>query len=63
MTEGRSFLTTLRMSEQGSTLLEINVSLPSEKLAQEACRKWADNHDEIYTYLLDRILSEENGDS
>ncbi len=60
MTGGRSFLTTLRMSEQGSTLLEINISLPSEKLARETCRKWSDDHEEIYSYLMDHILSEED---
>ena len=63
MTEGRNFLATLRMSEQGSTLLEINISLPSEKLARETCRRWSEQHDEIYTYLLEQILKEESSES
>ena len=46
----------LRIKEKDSMLLEVNLNVVSREQAIYICDHWKSNHSDIYAYLINRLL-------
>ena len=44
------------INENGSSLLELKLCVPTEKEAEHICSLWKDKNDEIYQYLIQTLM-------
>ena len=45
-----------QVMEGRSLLYEVNISVPSEEEAQQACNNWRDSSEDIYRYIMKNLL-------
>ncbi len=50
------YLSRCQVKEQGSTLIELTVSVPSEEQAASICSHWKEKSQEIYAYIMKSLL-------
>lgn len=50
------FLVRCQVREQDSALIELSLSVPSEKQASSICNNWKEKNQEIYAYLMKELL-------
>ncbi|WP_026653481.1 DUF4364 family protein [Butyrivibrio proteoclasticus] len=48
----------LYAKENGKSLVEISLSVPTEEIAQSVCDNWKEKNLEIYQYLVSQLMSE-----
>ena len=53
---GKGYLADLSVREAGQPLLSLSVSLPSEELARDVCRKWEKSSGDIYSLIMEQLL-------
>lgn len=54
--ESGGYLVRLRALEGKSIILELDVRLATQEMAQRACRNWAHDSEEIYADIMQRLL-------
>ena len=42
--------------ENGQSLVEIKLTVPTEEIAQSICDKWQENNQDIYQYLVKKLM-------
>lgn len=42
--------------ENGQNLVDINLQIPTEEIAQSICEKWHEKNQEIYQYLIEQLM-------
>lgn len=52
------FVATCYVREQGSKIVEINLSVATEQEAQTICNNWKNKSQDIYSYLIQKLMSE-----
>jgi len=50
------FLAECKILERDSTVLDIQIAVPSEADAERLCNNWRENSSEIYGYLIKKLL-------
>ncbi len=53
---GGDLLVRCRVQEKTSTLIDLTLSVPSEKEAEAVCANWKEKNQEIYAYLMKNLL-------
>ena len=43
--------------ENGQTLIDINLPVPTEEIAQNICDRWQERNADIYQYLIEKLMS------
>lgn len=51
-----NLLVRCRVQEKNSTLVDLTLSVPSEKEAEAICANWKEKNQEIYAYLMKSLL-------
>ncbi|MBO4337475.1 MAG: DUF4364 family protein [Lachnospiraceae bacterium] len=46
----------MTLTEHASPIASISVQLPTEDMARHACQKWDECHEEIYSYIMKKLL-------
>ncbi|MGG7164257.1 DUF4364 family protein [Clostridium ihumii] len=55
-----SYLVNLIASENNTTLIDIKISVASNKQARELCYKWKSNSSELYNKMINILIDENN---
>ena len=50
------FIVRCRVKEQDSTLIDLSLSVPSQKQAVSMCNHWKEKSQEIYAYVMKQLL-------
>ncbi len=53
---GQNYLVRCQVREQDSTLIDLTLSVPSRKEAVSVCDHWKGKSQEIYAYVMERLL-------
>lgn len=53
---GQNYLVRCQVREQDSTLIDLTISVPSRKEAVSVCDHWKGKSQEIYAYVMERLL-------
>lgn len=56
----QEYIAHLRVEEHGHTLIDIELSLVTNRQAKDVCRKWKDDAPEIYAALIRSLIPEES---
>ncbi len=51
-----NFMVVCKVLEDKDTLIEVKLSVPDEAQAISMCEKWKDSNQEIYSYIMKRLL-------
>ena len=54
--KGSDYLVRCQVREQKSTLIDLTISVPSEKQAGSVCNHWKEKSQEIYAYVMKSLL-------
>ena len=46
----------LTAKENGQNLVDINLIVPTEEIAQSVCNRWQENNSEIYQFLIEKLM-------
>ena len=46
----------LTAKENGQNLVDINLIVPTEEIAQSVCNRWQENNAEIYQFLISKLM-------
>ncbi len=52
------FVATCYVREQGSKIVEINLSVSTEQEAQTICNNWKNKSQDVYSYLIQKLMIE-----
>lgn len=55
--ENNNFIVALNAYENGSILIDLKVSVATNKQAKELCSKWKENSSELYSKILNTLIS------
>lgn len=44
-----------RIIEEETTLLDMDIKVPSQELAERMCSRWPDNHEQLYSYIMNLL--------
>ena len=55
-TTGKEYAADLIAKDNGSTLVSITLTVPTEEIAAGICENWRRNNEEIYQYLIDKLF-------
>ncbi len=53
---GGGYLVSMTLTEHAAPMASISVQLPTEEMARHACQKWDECHEDIYAYIMKRLL-------
>ncbi|MBE5935043.1 MAG: DUF4364 family protein [Lachnospiraceae bacterium] len=53
---GEEFVVTLSINEDTSTVIDLNLSVPTEELAEKMCTNWQTRSQDIYSYVFKTLL-------
>lgn len=53
------YITELKIIERDSTIIELKVSVPTKQAAETICDRWKQKNADIYAYVLNTLLSEQ----
>ena len=45
-------------NENGQSIVEIKLAVPTEEIARNICKKWQDCNQEVYQYLMETLMSD-----
>lgn len=51
-----NFLVRCRVREQDSTLIDLTLSVPTEKQAVSVCNNWKNKSQQVYAYVMEQLL-------
>ena len=46
----------LLIKENGQNLVDLKLSVPTEDIAQSICNNWQSNNEEIYQFLIGKLM-------
>lgn len=55
-TTGKEYAADLIAKDNGSTLVSITLTVPTEDIAAGICENWRKNNEEIYQYLIEKLF-------
>ena len=53
---GDEYVVTLSINEDTSTVIDLNLSVPTEELAEKMCTNWQTRSQDIYSYVFKTLL-------
>ncbi len=56
-TGDNEYVAHLVAKENGQNLMELNLSVPTEEIAQSICNNWQDKNQEVYKFLIETLMT------
>ena len=56
---GQDYIVTCQIKEGSSNLIDINITVPSEDVAEIMCNNWRDASQDIYSIIMKTLMKQE----
>lgn len=56
-TGDNEYVAHLVAKENGQNLMELNLSVPTEEIAQSICNNWQDKNQDVYKFLIETLMT------
>ena len=44
-----------KIKEQNADIFNLTLHIPSEEIANRMCNKWQEKHEELYSYIMEKL--------